>query len=46
MLECCYPFDFDKYEDDPDYIFEPSDMTALEYLLKAKESCDRIYSEI
>ncbi len=46
MLECCYPFDFDKYEDDTDYIFEPTDMTALEYLLKAKESCDRIYSEL
>ncbi len=44
MLECCYPFDFEAHEDDPDYIFEPTDMSALEYLLKAKESCERIYS--
>jgi len=45
MLECCYPFDFEAHEDDPDYIFEPTDMTALEYLIKAKEACDRIYAE-
>ncbi len=46
MLECCYPFDFEAHEDDPDYIFEPTDMTALEYLIRAKESCDKIYNEI
>ncbi len=45
MLECCYPFDFEAHEDEPDYIFEPTDMTAIEYLFKAKEACDKIYGQ-
>jgi len=46
MLECCYPFDFDKFEDDPDYVFVPTDMTAIEYLQKAKSACDRVYETL
>ncbi len=44
MLESCYPFDFDAADTEDDHAYINPSEDVMTYLLRAKESCDRIYS--
>ncbi len=45
MLEASYPIDYDALNK-PDSTVPVPDMPMIEWLMAAKESCDKIYSEI
>ncbi len=44
MLESCYPFDFDAADTEEEHEYKNPDEPVMEYLMRAKHSCDRIYS--
>lgn len=46
MLESCYPFDFEAADSDAEHEFTQPEEPAQNYLRRAKEACDRIYSLI
>lgn len=45
MLEACYPIDYDEL-DKPDAVIPTPDIPMIEWLMRAKSACERIYAEI